>query len=48
MAQRGGKIQIVASPYLSEEDIEAIQKGYSEREKVIEQAVPSSNHRRNG
>ena len=27
MAQRGGKIQIVASPYLSEEDIEAIQKG---------------------
>lgn len=39
MAQRGGKIQIVASPYLSEEDIEAIQKGYSEREKVIEQAV---------
>ncbi len=26
MAQRGGKIQIVASPYLSEEDIEAIQK----------------------
>ena len=39
MAQRGGKIQIVASPYLTEEDIEAIQKGYSEREKVIEQAV---------
>ena len=39
MAQRGGKIQIVASPYLAEEDIEAIQKGYSEREKVIEQAV---------
>lgn len=39
MAQRGGKIQIIASPYLSEEDIEAIQKGYSEREKVIEQAV---------
>ena len=39
LAQRGGKIQIVASPYLSEEDIEAIQEGYSEREKVIEQAV---------
>ena len=26
-----GKIQIVASPYSSEEDIEAIQKGYAER-----------------
>ena len=35
MAQRGGKIQIVASLYLSYEDIEAIQKVYSEREKVI-------------
>ena len=39
MAQRGGKIQIVASPYLSDEDIKAIQRGYSEREKIIEQAV---------
>ena len=39
MAERGGKIQIVASPYLSGEDIEAIQKGYAEREKVIENAV---------
>lgn len=39
MAEKGGKIQIVASPYLSDEDIEAIRKGYSEREKVIEHAV---------
>jgi len=39
MAKQGGKIQIVASPYLSDEDIEAIRKGYSEREKVIERAV---------
>lgn len=39
MASNGGKIQIVASPYLSEEDIEAIQKGYSERNTVIEKAV---------
>ena len=39
MASNGGKIQIVASPYLSEEDIEAIQKGYAERNSVIEGAV---------
>lgn len=39
MASNGGKIQIVASPYLSEEDIEAIQKGYSERNAVLEKAV---------
>ena len=39
MAANGGKIQIVASPYLSEEDIEAIQKGYAERNSVIEGAV---------
>ena len=41
MAQNGGKIQIVASPYLSDEDIEAIKKGYADREKVIESALLS-------
>lgn len=39
LARNGGKIQIVASPYLSDEDILAIQKGYSTREQVIEQAL---------
>ena len=39
MAANGGKIQIVASPYLSEEDIDAIQKGYADRNSVIEGAV---------
>lgn len=39
MAQRGGKIQIVASPYLSDEDIAAIKKGYADREKIIENAL---------
>lgn len=39
MAAHGGRIQIVASPYLSEEDIEAIQKGYADRNSVIEGAV---------
>ena len=38
MASNGGKIQIVASPYLSE-DIEAIQKGYAERNSIIERAI---------
>lgn len=39
IAKRGGKIQIVASPYLSEEDIEAIRSGYSSRSEVIETAL---------
>lgn len=39
MAERGGKIQIVASPYLSSEDVDAIKKGYAERNEIIERAV---------
>lgn len=39
MAKRGGKIQIVASPYLSDEDVEAIRTGYSSRSEVIEKAL---------
>lgn len=39
MAQKGGHIQIVASPYLSEEDIKAISEGYERREKIIENAL---------
>lgn len=39
MAERGGRIQIVASPYLSDEDIAAIKKGYEERDKIIEGAL---------
>ena len=41
MAQKGGRIQIVASPYLSDEDIDAIRKGYGDRNKIIEQALLS-------
>ena len=36
MASEGGRIQIVASPYLSDEDIEAIKKGYDYRNNIIE------------
>ena len=39
MAERGGCIQIVASPYLSDEDLAAIKNGYEEREKIIEAAL---------
>lgn len=39
MAAEGGKIQIVASPYLSDEDIDAIRHGYEERNKIIERAL---------
>lgn len=41
MAANGGHIQIVASPFLSEEDIEAIRKGYKDRNEIIENAVLS-------
>ena len=41
MASEGGKIQIVASPYLSDEDIEAIKKGYDDRNQIIERALLS-------
>lgn len=39
MASEGGKIQIVASPYLSDDDIEAIKKGYDNRNQIIEKAL---------
>ncbi|MBP3238901.1 MAG: DEAD/DEAH box helicase family protein [Lachnospiraceae bacterium] len=39
LAEKGGNIQIVASPYLSKEDVDAIKLGYDERDKVIERAL---------
>lgn len=39
MAEHGGKIQIVASPYLSDDDVEAIRVGYANRKSIIEQAL---------
>lgn len=41
IAKRGGKIQLVASPYLSDEDIEAIRNGYEKRNDIIENALLS-------
>jgi superfamily II DNA or RNA helicase len=39
LAENGGTIQIIASPYLSNEDIEAIKKGYYLRDKIVKEAV---------
>ncbi|MBR2247213.1 MAG: DEAD/DEAH box helicase family protein [Bacilli bacterium] len=39
LINNGGKIQLVASPNLSKEDIEAINKGYEIREDVVERAL---------
>lgn len=38
IVKNGGKIQFIVSPYLSQEDVNAIQKGY-EKKKVIVQAL---------
>lgn len=39
LARNGGKIQLIASPYLSDDDIQAMQKGYKEREDIIRNAI---------
>lgn len=39
LAKKGGKIELVASPYLSAEDEEAIRLGYENRAKIIENAL---------
>lgn len=39
LISNNGKIQLIASPQLSEKDIEAIQKGYETREQVVEDAI---------
>lgn len=38
MARKGGKIELVASPKLSEQDVEAINLGYEQRERIISTA----------
>lgn len=39
LVKNGGKIQIVASPKLSEEDIEAIKTGYDKKSEIIEKRL---------
>ncbi|WP_211184422.1 DEAD/DEAH box helicase family protein [Paenibacillus lemnae] len=42
LLKNGGKIQLIASPRLQEDDIIAIEKGYEERKSVIEKAIMTS------
>ena len=42
LALNGGKIRLIASPKLSEEDAEAIRQGYADREKMVEMALNSA------
>lgn len=39
LIKNGGKIRLVASPYLSDDDVTAIRLGYKKRDEVIKQAV---------
>ncbi len=39
LSEKGGKIQIVASPFLSDEDVDAIRRGYEQRNTIIERAL---------
>jgi DNA phosphorothioation system restriction enzyme len=45
LIENGGKMQLIASPYLSKEDIEAIENGYKNKNEVIEnclsEAIPN-------
>ena len=39
LVKNGGTIQLVASPYLSEDDVAAIRIGYEKRDKIIKAAI---------
>ena len=39
LAQNGGKIQLIASPYLSDEDVAAIKSGYEQRDEIVKNAI---------
>ena len=39
LVKNGGKIQLIASPRLSDEDISAIRSGYEQRNKIIKNAL---------
>lgn len=44
LAQNGGTIQLVASPYLSDQDVDAIRKGYEQRDSVVKKAIRREMH----
>ena len=37
--ENGGKMQLIASPYLQKEDIEAIEYGYKAREEIVSNSL---------
>jgi len=39
LIENGGKMKLIASPQLEEQDIEAIKKGYKQREEIIKHAI---------
>lgn len=39
LAERQGKIDLIVSPHLSDEDIEAIKQGYQDRDKIIQTSL---------
>lgn len=39
LVKNGGKMYLVASPYLSEEDVNAIRKGYQLRDEIVKNAI---------
>lgn len=39
LVENGGKIELIASPYLSEEDIKSIREGYELRDDVVKRAI---------
>lgn len=42
LISNGGHIELIASPCLQQEDVEAIEKGYAQREKIIESRLVAS------
>lgn len=44
LVKNGGKIQLIASPYLTDDDILAMKKGYQLRECIIEKALVKELH----
>jgi superfamily II DNA or RNA helicase len=42
LLKNGGKIQLIASPRLQKDDIDAIEKGYKERNAIIEKVIMES------
>jgi len=39
LIKNGGKMKLIASPQLEEQDVEAIKKGYKQREDIIKQSI---------